>query len=197
MSVFIHRENCLACSGSDIHPVLDAKDYTVSGESFAVWHCNSCGFRFTQDVADEANIGKYYQSENYISHSNTKAGIVNSLYHWVRGYTLVQKKKLIQSVTGIAKGKLLDIGAGTGAFASAMQKNGWEVTGVEPDEGARSQAKNNFGLKLDEPTILIALEAKQFDAISLWHVLEHVHELHGYWNLFEKLLKQEIGRAHV
>ncbi len=70
-------------------------------------------------------IGKYYQSENYISHTNTSKGLVNRLYHIVRNYTLNSKKKLVQSVSKRTTGNLLDVGAGVGAFAGFMRAAGW------------------------------------------------------------------------
>ena len=86
-------------------------------------------------------------------------------------------------------GSLLEVGAGTGAFAHTMKTAGWEVTGLEPDPTARSNAKNKYGLELLSPELLFQLETARFDVISLWHVLEHVHELQTYWDQFHRLLK--------
>ncbi len=188
MSSIIHHSVCPACSSSLINPVLSAKDYTVSEEMFSIWHCDACSLRFTQDIPDIHSIGKYYQSVNYVSHSDTKEGLVNRLYHLVRNYTLINKFKLILHVTGIGTGNLLDIGAGTGAFANTIKQKGWRVTGLEPDLTARNQAKNNYGLILEIPDYINNLPHNSFDAITLWHVLEHVHDLDGYWKHFIELL---------
>jgi SAM-dependent methyltransferase len=134
-------------------------------------------------------IGRYYQSVNYVSHSDTKKGLVNSLYHIVRNFTLKTKRNLIRKVTGLEQGALLDIGAGTGAFANKMKRAGWDVTGLEPEEKAREHALTNYELTLQEPGELGRLPANQFDAISLWHVLEHVHQLHDYLERFLEILK--------
>ena len=120
----IHYTNCPLCHSGGISKALGAKDHTVSGETFAIWECAACTARFTQDVPDAANIGSYYRSENYISHTNTKRGLVNKLYHRVRKITLAQKRTLIKKVTGLDTGNLLDIGAGTGLFVDAMRKGG-------------------------------------------------------------------------
>ena len=95
MSDIIHYDRCPACGSAKISFVLKAKDETVSKEYFEVWQCDSCTLRFTQDVPDEKNIGKYYQSSAYISHSNTSQGIVNKLYHVVLSITLQSKRKLM------------------------------------------------------------------------------------------------------
>ncbi len=180
---------CPCCNGVDISKVLSAADHTVSNETFEIWQCNVCTARFTQNVPDKNEIEKYYKSENYISHSDTKQGFINSLYHFVRKRTLNGKRKLVEKYTKLSIGKILDIGAGTGAFLQVMQKSEWDVTGFEPDETARENAKKLYGLSLQPSEELFNLKAETFDAITLWHVLEHVHELHEYMDQLKKLLK--------
>lgn len=192
----ITYEYCPACQSSHIYPVLSVKDYTVSGEMFEIWHCDECTLRFTQKVPGPDFIGPYYQSANYVSHSDTEKGLVNRLYHLVRNRTLQSKRKLLQRITGKDKGSLLDIGAGTGAFANTMKQTGWEVTALEPDETARQNALNKYRLELESTDRLFTLEPDRFDAITMWHVLEHVHDLHGYFTRFYQLLKQE-GRLVI
>ena len=92
--------SCPGCGDENISHVLSAKDETVSGEEFEIWECKNCSLRFTQNIPEQENIGRYYQSENYISHSDTKKGFVNNLYHIIRKHTLVQKKNLIETNTG-------------------------------------------------------------------------------------------------
>jgi len=191
MSVLIHHLLCPACSSSSIQSTFSAVDYTATNESFAIWNCNDCSLQFTQDVPDQNNIAPYYQSNSYVSHSDTKEGLINKLYHLVRAHTLKQKYKLIKSSTKLAKGRILDIGAGTGAFAHTMKKNGWEVKGLEPDATAREHAKKNYQLELDLPDNINHFQAAAFEVITLWHVLEHVHDLKGYWNHFKKLLSKQ------
>lgn len=143
---------------------------------------------FTQDVPDESSIGAFYKSENYISHSDTRQGLVNSLYHAVRKRTLRQKQHLIEKQSRKTAGKLLDIGAGTGAFVHQMQQAGWSVTGLEPDASAIRKAKENAGVSLQPAPVLFELEEGRFDAITMWHVLEHVHRLHEYIDKISRLL---------
>ena len=185
----IHYTYCPACKGTAIQPVLTVEDYTVSHETFAVWHCNSCTLRFTQDIPAASAIGKYYQSENYISHTNTSKGLVNRLYHIVRSYTLGSKKKLIQSVSSRNTGTLLDVGAGVGAFAAYMRQQGWQVTGLEPDAETRKRAQEQNRIALQDTADLFKLPAANFDVITMWHVLEHVHQLDEYLIQLKALLK--------
>jgi SAM-dependent methyltransferase len=186
----IHYTSCPICGSHDIQYCLTALDHTVSGESFEIFHCNHCAGRFTQDVPSPSAIGRYYQSSKYISHSDTTKGLVNKMYHRVRAITLNQKRRLIENVSAVTKGKLLDIGAGTGMFVQTMSSAGWDVKGLEPDEGARKVAARS-NVQLDELTTFFSLEKESFDVITLWHVLEHVHQLHEYVERFGKLLRAQ------
>ena len=97
----IHYNSCPVCKSEMIQVQLSAKDHTVSRGKFSIWHCNACTLRFTQDVPGQDAIGAYYASENYISHSDTKKGIINNLYHRVRKRTLVSKRKLVMNETSV------------------------------------------------------------------------------------------------
>jgi 2-polyprenyl-3-methyl-5-hydroxy-6-metoxy-1,4-benzoquinol methylase len=185
----VHYTHCPVCGSSDIHPLLTAKDHSVSGEEFVIWQCQSCTLRFTQDVPDESSIGPYYQSQDYISHSNTSKGLLNKLYQAVRKFTLGQKSGLVISRT-TNHGRILDIGAGIGAFLNEMKGKGWDIEGIEPDYGARQQAKNLFAIDLKPTPELQHIPHDSFDAITLWHVLEHVESLQDYVALLKQLLKK-------
>ena len=180
---------CPCCKSMNIAKALSVKDYTVSGEVFNIWHCNTCTARFTQDIPAKNEIGKYYLSENYISHSDIKKGFINSLYHYVRKRTLRSKRNLIEKYTKLSAGNILDIGSGTGAFLDAMNRSEWKITGLEPDETARENAKKLYGLSLQPSEQLFNLPSQTYDAITLWHVLEHVHDLHQYMDQLKNLLK--------
>jgi 2-polyprenyl-3-methyl-5-hydroxy-6-metoxy-1,4-benzoquinol methylase len=189
MGQFIIYQQCPCCGSSHISKSFTAKDFTVSNEVFEVWSCEDCTAQFTQNVPAIDGIGSYYHSAAYVSHSDTTEGLINRLYHWVRNYTLRAKRQLIQTESGLQRGVLLDVGAGTGAFVHTMKEAGWQVTGLEPDETARLNALEKHGMQLLPSDQLYQLEGEQFDAITLWHVLEHVHDLHGYLEKFHHLLK--------
>lgn len=188
---FIYHNTCPVCGSDTTRKVLNAKDYTVSKESFDIFHCGHCSARFTQHVPDAANIGRYYQSQEYISHSETKKGLINRLYHSVRKITLRSKQNWVKAATGLKQGSLLDVGCGTGAFAHYMKQLHWEVTGVEPDETARQNAKTLYNIDALPADELFNLPKQQYDAITMWHVLEHVHTLHKYLDQLRTLLKPD------
>lgn len=183
----VHYTSCPVCNKTHIDPLLTVKDHSVSGENFIIWQCSHCSLRFTQDAPDEVSIEKYYRSTEYISHSNTDKGLLNKVYKKVRAFTLKQKAELIISNT-TTRGRILDVGAGIGAFLSVMKNKGWKIAGIEPDEGARNQAKKLFTIDLNNSFSLEQFTENSFDAITLWHVLEHVHQLHPYIESVKKLL---------
>lgn len=185
----IEYKVCPLCGNGDLLPVLSAEDYTVSHQHFEIWECSQCTVRFTQNAPAPEEIGKYYQSESYISHSDTSTGLINNLYHRVRKRTLIRKKKLMEMFTGHKSGSILDVGCGTGAFLHTMKQAGWQVTGLEPDENAAKKANNLYGIEPMKADEIYNLSPASFDAITMWHVLEHVHDLHGYMKTLKSLLK--------
>ncbi|HKI90227.1 MAG TPA: class I SAM-dependent methyltransferase [Draconibacterium sp.] len=180
---------CPVCGGTSFTPFLSCIDLFVSDETFRIKKCNACGFKITEDIEDEENIGPYYKSEEYISHSNTTKGLVNTAYHRVRSYMLGQKRRLVEKSSRLKTGRLLDVGTGTGFFPNEMKRHGWQVTGTEKSSDARTFAKNKFNLELLPAQELFNLDNHQFDVITLWHVLEHIHRLNENMDTFSKLLK--------
>ena len=191
MASTIHYQVCPICASELIGKLYVAKDFTVSGELFEVWRCNSCSCGFTQDVPDASTIGPYYAAESYVSHTDSSKGFINSVYHKVRSYALRTKKNLVTELVGKQTGTLLDIGAGTGAFVNTMQSAGWQVTGLEPDATAANQALVKYNIQLQPADAIYTLGSHQFDTITMWHVLEHVHDLHGYFKRFSEVLKSD------
>lgn len=185
----VHYNECPVCRGTAAVKFLQVTDHSASKKTFEVWRCPGCTLCFTQDAPSQNEIGPYYQFEDYISHTDTRKGLVNRLYHFVRGITLNSKKKIVEKATGLKNGHLLDIGSGTGAFTGKMKKSGWKVTGLEPDEAARKKCLDNHGITVHPPEHLFSLPDASFDAITLWHVLEHVHQLQEYMQKIKTLLK--------
>jgi len=186
-----HYQECFVCGQANFKTLVTPKDHTVSNETFVVVECTNCQFRFTQDVPTEDTIGPYYASESYISHSDTKKGLINRLYHFARNYMLNSKRNLLNKHIKSQDKKLLDIGAGTGYFLHTMKQNGWQVTGVEPDDQARAFSQKQFELDVYPLDNLYQLEPQSFSMISMWHVLEHVHRLDDTLAQIRHLLKED------
>ncbi len=184
-------KNCPLCNGAQIDQVMACKDYYASGEVFDLCRCRDCGFLFTQDFPVEGEIGRYYATPDYISHSDTRKGLVNMVYHWVRKYMLGCKTGLVIRESHRKEGFLLDIGTGTGYFPNAMQRKGWQVSAVEKNENARDFAKRQFGLDVLPDNQLGEFKSESFDVITLWHVLEHLEHLNDIWANLNSLLKEK------
>jgi len=185
----VHHSKCPLCSSDKIGLFLKCIDYFVSRKDFSVFMCSECGFKFTQDYPEESEIAAFYESEDYISHSDTSKGLSNKLYRTARSIMLGRKRVLVENVTCLKKGKILDIGTGTGYFASTMKKGGWQVNGIEINEKAREFSKSHFGLEVNTPDRISEYESDSFDCITLWHVLEHFHDPLKYFTKIYRLLK--------
>jgi 2-polyprenyl-3-methyl-5-hydroxy-6-metoxy-1,4-benzoquinol methylase len=183
------QENkCLVCSSIDTVLNITCKDYLTGGESFDIYSCKNCGFNFTHKPPPERGIEKYYNTADYISHSDTSEGITNTLYHITRRMMLRRKRNIIMRATGLKTGTLLDIGCGTGYFAAFMRDSGWKVTGLEINENARHFAKEKFSLDVISIPELASFDENHFDSITLWHVFEHFHDPQNYINEIRRLL---------
>jgi SAM-dependent methyltransferase len=137
--------------------------------------CSQCNFRFTGSPPDENVIGNYYKSESYISHSDTSRGIINKLYHIARDIMLARKSKLVKKFTGLSDGTLLDIGCGTGYFPKYMNNIGWKTFATERDPDAKAFARDINGISILDDKDIFDYKPGSFDCITLWHVLEHIH----------------------
>jgi len=129
---------CPLCKSKDIKNLIICKDHLVSGESFAINECGNCSFKFTNPRPLDEELNKYYQSEDYISHTNKANSLRHIIYKTVRNYTLKRKLKLINTLS--RKGNILDVGCGTGEFLKVCSNNRWNIHGVEPDSNAREKA---------------------------------------------------------
>lgn len=188
MNELIHRSVCPVCRDKQLKTVLSVTDFTVSKEEFAVVECSNCLLRFTQDIPGEEAIQRYYHSSDYISHTNTNKGIINRLYHIARLFTMSKKEAIVKKATKRPTGMMVDIGSGTGVFVKTMITAGWDVIGLEPDAQAREVAMKLNKADTSPIEELFNLPNGTYDAITMWHVLEHVHELEKYITQIKNIL---------
>ncbi|WP_296618446.1 class I SAM-dependent methyltransferase [Marivirga sp.] len=180
---------CPVCSASNLRNHMVVKDHSVSKESFNIMVCDNCNFHFTNPRPDKDEIGKYYESEEYISHSDKANSPINLIYKIARKYALSTKKKLINSVAKDKKGRILDYGCGTGYLLETMKSDGWKTFGIEPNDKARELASQK--VKVKETIEQLDLKNKKFDIITLWHVLEHIHDLNSTIKTLKTILKEK------
>lgn len=199
---YIHHSTCPVCSSAAIQFCTRVQDHAISKEWFDLWSCQHCQTLFIQDVPDETEIATYYHADNYISHTDTRKGILFKAYHIARWFTLHWKYQTIQKaihtyVPGLdlhektVQPRVLDMGCGTGSFLHMMQMHGWQTEGIEPSETARNVAKKKYQLNLHPPAQLEQFPDQHFHLITLWHVLEHIHALHENLSVMYRLLHEQ------
>jgi 2-polyprenyl-3-methyl-5-hydroxy-6-metoxy-1,4-benzoquinol methylase len=179
---------CPICNREKFNPLFVVTDYSVSKKAFTLETCTSCGLIRTHPRPNSKDLPRYYASEEYVSHNDSKKGMINRIYQTAKWFTLRQKERWISNFK--VSGLLLDYGCGTGDFIHHMQKKNWEVRGLEPDPGARKLANEKVPNLVHDLPHINSFIADSFDVITLWHVLEHMEDLNAPFNAFSGLLKQ-------
>ena len=176
-----------------LKPFLTCIDHTVSRETFSLLLDPETDLLITFPRPKEADLPSYYESEEYISHTDSKRTLMDKVYQLIKNYSLKRKLKLINKLIG-GKGHLLDIGCGTGDLLSVCEKDGWQISGTEPNRKARELAVH----KIDSPECIkedlnefSGGDEGNFNIISMWHVLEHVPNLLEYIEKLKELLTQD------
>jgi 2-polyprenyl-3-methyl-5-hydroxy-6-metoxy-1,4-benzoquinol methylase len=178
-------ENCPSCGGSHFIDTLSCIDHTYSKKEFSIVECKSCNLHFTNPRPDENGIGVFYDNPEYVSHTDTSKGLLFTLYGIVKGFTLGQKRKLLERIATTKS--VLDYGAGSGDFSNELASNGWHVASFEPDVNARGLIRGkNSSIELIDS--LDELNTASKSIIALWHVLEHVHRLQETIQQFKRIL---------
>lgn len=166
---------------------IKVKDFTVTNEEFDLVFNEKFQCLETQPQPALKKLGSYYESEEYISHTDASKSFVDKLYQIVKKHTLRKKLELVHSVS--KEKSLLDVGCGTGDFLKVCQKGGFSVTGVEPNKKAQNLARMKLGEGSKLLSDLFKISEEKFDIITMWHVLEHVPDLETYVERLTSLLQ--------
>ncbi len=180
-------ETCPICGNKEFKEVFKAPFFRGKEELFSIKECTSCAFWVSSPRPLDENLGSYYEQENYASHSDKPTGVFDRAYKMVRGYALKSKSKLLAQLVGKGS-RVLDYGAGGGAFVQQLIQDGFEAKGMEPSQIARENAKQVHGIDMLTPDAFVP-EEMHFDAITLWHVLEHLPNLNQHLSEFYKSLE--------
>ncbi|MEM1338720.1 MAG: class I SAM-dependent methyltransferase [Bacteroidota bacterium] len=150
---------------------LKTKDFSVSQEEFELHLDENTELLYTYPLPKD--LDPYYDSDNYISHTDANRTLLERLYQIAKFFNLKRKEKYARNYC-LDKRTILDIGAGTGDFLAYTRKRKWQVFGIEPNKGAREKARSkgiNVHAKMED------LGGNTFQIITLWHVLEHLPNL--------------------
>ena len=164
---------------------LKTKDFSVSGERFELHRDEELDMLVTKPVPQ--NLAPYYESEDYISHTDSKKSFTDRLYQLIKARNLKNKIQIVENQLDGTR-TLLDLGAGTGDFLITAKKSGFKVTGVEPNDKARKLAHQK-GIYLSSS--LDDVSGQKFQAITLWHVLEHLPDLEEQMTTMVHLLEDD------
>ncbi|MBN1388617.1 MAG: class I SAM-dependent methyltransferase [Bacteroidales bacterium] len=186
----LNHNKCPLCGSDEIFVLYECEDFLVTGEKFPVSRCGSCNFTFTNNFPEEKDSVHYYDSDEYISHSDTEKGLINRVYHLVRKWMLSSKFRILKKESGLKKASALDIGSGTGYFPLYLQKRGWACLGIEISKDARDYAQRKNDLTLQSPDYIEDLESGSIDIITMWHTLEHFYHPGKYLDAAFRLLKE-------
>lgn len=170
---------------SEENQYLLVKDYSVSQETFSLLYNKEYDLLKTYPTPSLDVLDKYYESEDYISHTDSKRTLFEKLYHFVKVRAIKSKVALITKENS-KRGNLLDIGAGTGDFLIEAKNQGWTTLGFEPNTSAKTLAENKGVVFTDD---IFVLPDASFDVITMWHVLEHVPNLEEYIANLKRLIK--------
>lgn len=181
-------EKCIICGENKFNPFLTCNDYLVSKKDFELVKCVNCGFVFTNPRPAISEISRYYESDEYLSHASDKKSLISLLYAQVQSINIKRKLKIVGQQSK-PENSLLDYGCGVGMFLKGAIQSGWNGQGIEPSENARAVALKS-GLAVGQPNELAKIQDNSIDTITLWHVLEHIHNLNDVLVDLKRVLKK-------
>src|SRR5690606_17173166 len=170
---------------------LELSDYFFSREDFRLYENKEFGYLETRPQPDDLSF--YYESEEYISHTDATKSRIEKLYAFVKNFNIRYKFAKLKNVQ--PGKKLLDYGCGTGDFLVFAQNQKLKVFGFEPNGFAFNiaQKKLNNSHVFNQPNEVFD---QQYDVITLWHVLEHIPDLLAFVEELKTLLKPE-GKIYI
>jgi SAM-dependent methyltransferase len=155
----LHPVNACPACGGPISPWLRARGSEPADRAtYDLWRCGRCGSAVT--VGPAAPPAAYELP-------------APRLRRVARG-VLARFDRDRLALLGEPRGRLLDVGAGRGRFVAAARAAGWSADGVEPSARGVEAAAEAYGVALERASLAEATGA--FDAVTLWHVLEHVED---------------------
>ena len=183
----MEKSNCIICDSSQNSIYYETVQNRLNiGETFSIVQCETCGFKYLNPRPTISSIEKYYDVEEYHPHKISDESLIDKIYLKVRDININAKKKLLNKLSPQKK-TLLDVGCGTGEFLEVMKNHGWTVAGMETAKEAKDIASKE-GIEVFDD--LVNIKSK-FDIITMWHVLEHIHDVPAIMDNLYRLLSDD------
>ncbi|HYG22675.1 MAG TPA: class I SAM-dependent methyltransferase [Verrucomicrobiae bacterium] len=168
---------------TQLETLFPARDY-ITGDRFEIVICPACGNTLTWP--QPLDLSPYYPASYYGSASNSRFPapveiLQRTLYRHRAG--------LVEQHCSEGKRKVLDVGCGRGLLLDAFRRRGWETEGTEFSDAAASYARAVLGLNVHIGELSALQLSEKFDAVTLWHVLEHVRDPSAILSEVNGLLK--------
>ncbi|MCK5782247.1 MAG: class I SAM-dependent methyltransferase [Flavobacteriales bacterium] len=182
-------------TGKQLKNYMVCKDHLVSKTNFALLIDEETELLVTNPQPDPMEIGKYYESEDYNSHSAEAKSFFDKVYEFVKTINLKNKYSIIvesskqQTRNNEQATTILDIGCGAGDFLNFCKTKGWSVSGVEPSEKAREISESKLGIKINSDLSLNHFADSSFDVVTMWHVLEHRYDIMETMSELKRIVK--------
>jgi len=172
----VETVGCEVCGRRQWHEVAWAGDrlHRAGRSRFTVVRCEGCGLAFLDPRPTAAEIGAYYPDDYHTP--RRQLGPVRRAEDAWRRRQLGEVVRWLAQLRP-ARGRLLDVGCGSGELLEALRADGWRVSGVEPSARSAALARGVCGL--DVTTAQFAqtdLPQGSFEVIVFAAVLEHLHE---------------------
>ena len=169
--------DCPICGSQQSTLVLAGPDLLHSSDQiFRMVQCVRCEHYYQNPRPTRAMIGTHYPAD----YMPFQLAIEDEPRWWTRfsrGYGRTRRCRAVHEAAGGKPGQLLDVGCATGIFLDGMRQLGWDVKGIEPSAHAAAYARDRFQLSVFEGGIEEApYDDATFDVITLWDVLEHLHD---------------------
>ncbi|MCS7283200.1 MAG: class I SAM-dependent methyltransferase [Anaerolineae bacterium] len=172
---------CVLCGG----PLGEAVFQNVRdrlGISDRLWtfrRCRECGSAVLDPMPSQEELLTAYP-DSYSFGQAPRTHPMHHLLHMLEAHLFYaplyrHSVRQVQRVTGLRRGRLLDVGGGTGYRTVFFQRAGFDCVVLEPDERALRVAQEQFGLKTVSGLLETAeLPAGTFDVLTFFAVIEHM-----------------------
>jgi len=174
----IERVNCVNCGNlpnkKNLIGVFNDYQFGIPGD-FPLVRCHRCGLIYFFIRPCQNEIFKYYD-EGYLPYKKAIQDERNWMIRWIRTRNINKLCNKVETLCNIKKGRILDIGCSTGIFLDGMNNRGWSTKGVDINKHAVNYAQKRFRLDVVEGQFsTFDVPDNSFDAITMWDVLEHLH----------------------